>query len=199
MPQGVRVQVPPSAHPPSTSAPYGVETGVLLYQNYVVSLRLECQPYKIVKFYSNNRGIFVLSQKTYNIFMEKDYSLLAQGLEKTFQNWFSDPVPPDIPFPATDIFFPGEVDFSSLRTPRKRVDNLERVSELLEFGFQGAVFLGIVVVFIITYLSVWGWYSADWTDPIVVIILVVVIGFFGGMYRGVFYKLRDRKFYKDEG
>ena len=122
--------------------------------------------------------------------MAENYSLLAQEVQKDFQRWFGDPVPPDIPVPA-------DTDHSNHRIRRRHVDTHQKLSELLKFGFGGAISLGTIVGFFIAYLSFWGWYSNDWPDPIVVVFLAVVMGFVVGLYKGLFTKLREQIFYKE--
>lgn len=124
--------------------------------------------------------------------MTENYSVLAQDVEKKFEKWFDDPVPADI------LPVPDEENHSNHRIQRKRINNWQRLSELLPYGFEGAVFTGTGVGLIIMYLSFMGWYSNNWPSPIFFIILAVVIGFVGGLYRGFFYKLREGTFYKDK-
>lgn len=156
--------------------------------------------------------------------MTSDYSPLAKDVQKDFQRWFEDTVPPDTsffpanepyiiseaPFLPPDASFPaskasllvidipssGETDHLNHRTPSKRVNNRPKLSEVLKFGSQGAVVVGIFVVFILTYLSILGWYSSHWPNPIIFIILAMVIGFMGGLYKGLYYKLRERTYHK---
>lgn len=121
--------------------------------------------------------------------MTEDYSPLAQDVQKKFQDWFGAPVP-------TEPLLPAAADHSSHRTQRRRADSSSRLSGLFIFGFEGAAFIGTGVGFFIMFLSFWGWYSKDWLSPIFVIFLAVVIGFLGGLYKGLFYKLRRRTYYK---
>ena len=117
--------------------------------------------------------------------MTKNDSPLAHDMETNFQKWFDDPVPADVLPP-------------NHRIRRKRVDNWQKLSKLFSFGFGGAVFAGTVVGFILLYLIIMGWYSYNWPNPINFIILALVTGFFGGLYKGFIYKLREGTFYKDE-
>jgi len=113
---------------------------------------------------------------------EKEYSLLAEEVEEDFQRWFDDPVDPE-PF--------SDVDHSNHSIGMRRVGIFEKLSDTFKFGFIGAVSFGTIVGFIIVYMSFWGWYSNDWPAPIFVIFVAAVIGFMGGLYKGLPTKLRS--------
>lgn len=126
--------------------------------------------------------------------MTEGYSSPTQVLQKKFQEWFEDPVPADLPVPA-------ETDHSNYETQGRQVYNLQKLLELFNFGFGGAVSLGACVGFIIFLInySNFGGVMNDWSDQLFVIFMAMIIGFLGGMYLGSFYILREgNNFSKDE-
>ena len=84
--------------------------------------------------------------------MTEGYSSPTQVLQKKFQEWFEDPVPADLPVPA-------ETDHSNYETQGRQVYNLQKLLELFNFGFGGAVSLGACVgsiIFLINYSNFGG-------------------------------------------
>jgi len=152
--------------------------------------------------------------------MSEKNSLSTNNLQKNFQKWFGNSVPPDLPVPdeanhsindpvPVNLPFSAEADYSinnpvpvkksfsveadhsSHGTRRKFTDNLQKISALFKFGCIGAITLGTIASFIILiiYFSNYRVYMYDWLNQIFVILfLVAVIGFLGGMYIGSVYK-----------
>jgi hypothetical protein len=120
--------------------------------------------------------------------MPENQSLLGHEVRKDFQNWFGNPVDPE----PDVIPFPLEADRSNQRLRRRQADTLRKLSVLLKLALVGGIGLGGIVGAFIAYLSAWGWYSNSWPDPIVFISMAMVLGFFGGLYKGLLSKLRKR-------
>ena len=110
--------------------------------------------------------------------MTEEYLSSNQGLQKKFQEWFGDPVSPDLPCPTdvdhlSEVSVPLSISFpvesnspsdvpvppknsyptvtahSRNNTRRSFFSHLRRLSALIKFGFVGAVSLGTFVSFII--------------------------------------------------
>jgi hypothetical protein len=141
--------------------------------------------------------------------MNEDY-LPSQDLQKTFQKWFGDSVPADSPSDAeakhsivdshsSNLSFPPEVHHSYHITRGRYRYDLAKLPELFSFGCRGAISLGAVVGFIILIMNInyVGW-SRNWPSQIIVITIALIIGFFGGLFRGSIYKLRERFSYKND-
>jgi hypothetical protein len=146
----------------------------------------------------------------------------AHYLQKKFQEWFRDPIPPEaghsngdsipagLPSPAEEhpsIRHPVSADLLSraLMHPsyyparNSHVDALQKLFELFIFGLQGAISVGVGVGFIILimYSSNFGW-GKYWPSPIVVTFLAMIIGFWVGLLRGSVHKLREKYSYEDK-
>ena len=114
--------------------------------------------------------------------MEKNYSSLAEEVEKDFQKWFDDAAYPE---PI------AEADHSKRDNRLRRVGTPQKLAEAFIFGGVGAVFLATIVGLFLEFLRYWGMYSKNWSDTILFIFLAAVVGFFGGMGIGLSSKLRS--------
>ena len=102
---------------------------------------------------------------------DEEYSIL----QNKFREWFRDPVPADLPAP-------GEVEH-----PRRRKGESKpaKFSDLLFYGFGGAITSGSVVGLIIYVLnlSVWRWSSYNWLIQFLVIFFAMVVGFYISLFK----------------
>jgi len=143
--------------------------------------------------------------------IEEEYSISIEDLKKNFQTWFGKPVPADPPFPAKvehsigkpvpiDLPLPAVTDDLNHKTQRKPVDDPQKLSELLNYGFKGAVTSGAFVGFIIVILnlSIWGWYSDTWPSQILIIFFALLLGFYIGLSKGYISQQREKYFYEGE-
>ena len=139
----------------------------------------------------------------------------TKELHKKFYEWFRDPVSADPPSPAeaghsigdsvpTDLLFPNEAHYSRCKKRRMRVYNfkkiyktrrryiydLQKLSDLFIYGFRGAVSVGLGAS-VLTFIRNFSYMRWDnvWPDQIIVIFLVMVLGFWGGLSIGSIYKL----------
>jgi hypothetical protein len=121
---------------------------------------------------------------------EEELSYSIQDLQRKFQDWFGDSVSTDVPFQVE-----GDHEIG-------RVEKLPKLSDLLSYGFAGAVVLGAFVGFIILMMNFGDLrsHSIDWTAQIVVLSLAIAFGFLGGMFVGIgsLFKVQGRKFSEKE-
>lgn len=136
--------------------------------------------------------------------MSEEYLPSAHYLQKKFQEWFKDPIPPEATYskqdPApTDQQFHFAEHYSYYMARSSSEEALQKLFELFIFGLKGAVFFGIVVGFIILIMDVnyFEW-SKYWPKPIIVVLLAMAVGFWGGLLRGSIHQLREKYSYKDE-
>ena len=118
--------------------------------------------------------------------MTENYSPVDHEVQKDFQRWFGDPVDPE----PDVVSFSSEADWSYHGIERRRAHTLGKLSGLFKLAILGGVTLGLIVGAFIAYLSLFRWYSNSWPDPIVFISIAVATGFIGGLYKGLFSKLR---------
>lgn len=146
--------------------------------------------------------------------MTENYSSSTNNLQKKFQTWFENPVPPDLLVPAepdrsigelvpldvpapsevdnlgeapvpTDLPYPAGAGYSYHKPLTRRYDLL-KLSELLIYGLIGAISLGTGVGFIISMINSYflDWFGISWPDQFIVIFWAVVLGFVGGLFKG---------------
>ena len=138
----------------------------------------------------------------------------STDLEKKFQKWFENPVSPDLLAPAepdrsigehvpldmpvpsevdkldkapvsTDLPYPAEAGYS-YHIPQTSRYELLKLSELIIYGFIGAISLGTGVGFIISMLNSYflNWFGISWPDQYIFIFWAVLLGFIGGLFKG---------------
>jgi hypothetical protein len=124
-------------------------------------------------------------------------------IQKRFQEWFKNPVPAEVDHTirhlnSADLPFPVVAQHSHYRTRGSHVGARRKLIQLLTFGLQGAISLGVGVGFIILVIHAghFGW-NKYWPSPIAVIAFVMAIGFWGGLLVGSMYKLGEKYSYKD--
>ena len=76
---------------------------------------------------------------------------------------------------------------------------MQKLLDLLSFGFIGGVLLGAGVSFIILTMniSLLGRYGIDWPDQFVIVFFAVAIGFWGGLFKKSIDMVREKYSYKD--
>jgi len=143
--------------------------------------------------------------------IEEEYPISIEDLEKKFRKWFGKPVPADPLFPAqvehsigkpvpVDLPLPAMTDDLNHKIQRRDEDNSKKLSELLNFGFRGAVTAGAVVGFIIVILNLgfWGWYSDTWPSQFLIIFLALLFGFYICLSKGYISQQLEKFYYEGE-
>ena len=143
--------------------------------------------------------------------IEEEYPLSIEDLKNKFKNWFGKPIPADPSFSAdversrgkpvpVNLLLPPVTDQLDHKAQRKPVDSSQKLSELLSFGFMGAVTSGTVVGFIILLLSLGlpGWYRDTGISPFVIILFALLLGFYIGLSKGYISQQREKYFRKGE-
>ena len=143
--------------------------------------------------------------------IEEEYPISIEDLKKKFHNWFGKPVPADPPASAeaepsmgrlvpVDLSIPDKTIHLDHETHGRPADNSQKLSELLNFGFMGAVTSGTVIGFIIVMLNLGlpGWYSHNWPSQFIFIFLAILLGFNVGLSKGYISQQREKFFYRGE-
>ena len=141
--------------------------------------------------------------------MKEELPSSTQYFQKKFQEWFGDSVPADPSFQTkvdhsignldpTDLSFSVETYHLHYQTKRSKYD-MQKLLDLLSFGFIGGVLLGAGVSFIILTMniSLLGRYGIDWPDQFVIVFFAVAIGFWGGLFKKSIDMVREKYSYKD--
>jgi hypothetical protein len=143
--------------------------------------------------------------------IEEEYPISIEDLKNKFKNWFGKPIPADPSFSAdversrgkpvpVNLPLPPVTERLDHNAQRKQADSSQKLSELLSFGFMGAVTSGAVVGFIILLLSLGlpGWYRDTGISPFVIILFALLLGFYIGLSKGYISQQREEYFRKGE-
>ena len=143
--------------------------------------------------------------------IEEEYPISIEDLKNKFQKWFGKPIPADPSFSAdversrgkpvpVSLLFPPATDPLGDKAQRNQAGSSQKLSELLSFGFMGAVTSGAVVGFIILLLSLGlpGWYRDTGISPIVIVVFALLLGFYIGLSKGYISQQREKYFHKGE-
>ena len=142
--------------------------------------------------------------------MKEDLPSSTQYFRKKFQEWFEDSAPAEPSLQTRAEYSIGNLDPAHLplpvetyhlsyQTKRSSRYDLQKLLELLSFGFTGAVLSGAGIGFIIVMMniSLFGRYGIDWPGQFVVIFLAVAIGFWGALFKKSVDMVRDKYSFKD--
>lgn len=142
--------------------------------------------------------------------MKEELPSSTQYFQKKFQKWFGNPVPADPSFQTevghsideldtNHLPFPAEAYYLYYQTTCKSRYDMQKLMELISFGFIGAVLLGIGVGFIILMMNIsfLGRYGINWPNQFVVIFLAMAIGFLGGLFKRSIDMVREKYSFKD--
>ena len=150
-------------------------------------------------------GILFLAKNRTIYCMEENFLPSAKDLQKKFYEWFSDPVSADPLLPAdidrsigdhvpADPPFPTKTYYSHYKKRRRHVYDLQKLPELIIYGFRGAASVGVGVGFPILMMDISyvQWWNENWPEQITVIFLAMVLGFWGGLSIGAIHKLHKK-------